>query len=1596
MSQKLKSTLSLLALGVIASLSAIAQPLAQFSASPVSGCAPLVVSFQDQSTGNPTQWKWDLGNATISFLQHPVATYFNPGTYAVKLVVQSAAGKDSLTRLQYITVYASPTVDFSSSFVSGCAPLTVQFANNSTAGSGSIASVLWDLGDGSFSSATSPSHTYAAPGDYNVSLQVTNSMGCIKTLTKNNYIHVAPMVNAAFTHSSPTGCVAPETIFFQNQSTGAGPLGFSWSFGDGGTSTVANPSHTYNTAGIYNVQLVAISAGGCRDTIVFRNLNIASVAANFSVPARACAGAPILFTNTSNPTPDSVRWSFGAGGFSSEMNPTWSYALGGNYTIKLVGFFGACKDSVSKMITVSARPATSFTGSPLSACSAPLTVNFTSTTTGAVSYSWSFGDGDSSVSASPAHTYNSTGTYTVRLISTNAAGCSDTLIRTNYVSIEKPQININQLPQQGCAPFSWTFGTSINSVDPVVSYAWNFGDGTTSTLANPTHVFAAGLYDIQLITTTAGGCRDTVIKVGGIRASSKPQALFSATPRVVCAFNTVQFTNQSTGNVTGWLWLFGDGSTSTESNPGHAYEDTGFFIVTLIIDNYGCYDTLVMPDYIYVNPPIARFNVLLDCNAAYVRNFQDTSIGADEWFWDFGDGATSTQKNPVHTYSTVGNFTVTLRVKNNATGCGHSTTHLVVIADEQANFSADLTEICKGSSVQFTAVQNHPGGIASYEWNFGDGNVGTGQGPQHLYTQAGLFLVSLLITDAAGCKDTLTLPAYIRVNGPTADFNAAVPGSCLSTAISFNDGSVTDGTHGITQWKWSYGDGVTELLNAPPFSHSYSAAGTYSVSLTVTDAAGCKDSILKNNILVISRPVADFATDDTASCPGRPIQFTNASTGPALSYAWNFGNGNSSTTAAPAHSYSADGVYTIRLRITDEYGCTDESIRTQYVRIATPIAAFTMSDSISTCPPLIVQFTNHSTNQSSYSWDFGDGNFSSTANPSHFYNVAGTYFPRLTITGPGGCTAVLVKRVQVKGPSGSFSYQNFKGCKPLTVRFAATSISRSSFTWDFNDGTTITTNDSIISHTYTVPGIYVPKMILRDVAGCTVPITGQDTIVVNGVTASFTADTLLLCSNGTVQFTNSTVSNDIITSYAWDFGDGSTSSLASPAHFYTTQGLYRVKLKAITAMGCIDSSTAVNPVKVVLTPSVSITQSPDGCVPLTKTFTGNLLNADSSVINWRWLTGNGDSSLSQTTNAMSFPNAGNYSIQLTATNSSGCKDTVRAGFNAWALPLVNAGADVTICRGTATTLRATGAANYTWSPAAGLSCTQCASPGANPLLETNYIVTGTSQQGCENKDTIKISLQYPLRLQYSRGDTLCLGETATLSASGAASYVWSPSAGLNNSTTASVKASPAITTSYMVVGTDAPGCFKDTAYFQVKVYPIPAIEAGPDVTINVGQVITLTPTISADVTEVNWSPTGGIFRSQFPSIDLKPKETTKYLVEARNAGGCTATDMLTVNVLCNGANVFIPNTFSPNGDGANEVFFPRGTGLFAIKTARIFNRWGEQVFESYNMKPNDALGGWNGTYKGKQLPGDVFVYVFEIVCDNNAILLYKGDVALIR
>jgi len=1386
------------------------------------------------------------------------------------------------------------------------------------------------------------------------------------------------------------------TINFQNASIGTGTLNYLWDFGDGVTSTQVSPSHIYSTPGSYTVQLIVINSTGCRDTLTQPNaVTIGNISTTFNAPDSTCSGANITINNTSAPTPASVFWDFGDGTTSTVVSPTKAYSLPGTYQIKLVNNFGACADSLTKTIVVSPFPTVIFSTTDTVACTAPFTVHFTNNSTGAVSYQWFFGDGGTSTLANPTHTYTTTGTFSVRLICTNIFGCTNNVIKTNYIRIQLPQVTINNLPQEGCAPFSWTFSSTLNSSEPATGYQWDFGDGGTSTLANPTHIFGPGTFNIRLIITTASGCTDTVIVNNGIRAGTKPDANFMGTPTDVCAQIPVNFVDLTPGPVDQWLWDFGDGGFSTLQNPIHEFADTGYFDVQLIVWNNGCPDTVKFLNYIHVKPPIASFTVSTTCAEPLKRIFTDQSIGADQWHWDFGDGNTSNIPSPTHVYAGPGNYTVTLIVTNFSTGCTYTATGSQRVVNETPDFTVTDTIICRNNIVTFTTTNVHQPNMATYAWTFGDGATATGYSASHTYTTSGYYDVSLITTDINGCSDTIVKQHFVRVNGPTAGFTASTSATCLLSTINFTDTSSTDGIHPIVQWTWNYGDGIIETVTSGPFQHNYASPGLYTVSLIVMDSNGCIDSTTSSTQLTISRPVANF-TAQTLSCPGTNVQFLNSSTGPGLIYRWYFGDGSFSINANPVHAYAADGVYSVKLVIYDQYGCSDSITRANYVTIVSPVADFTVSDSVGTCPPLIVNFTNTSLHYTSFNWDFGDGTTSPSANPSHFYNIPGTYYAVLTITGPGGCTATKQQKITVRGPYGSFTYGPLTGCQPLTVNFTATTQDRVSFVWDFDDGITLATNDSIVSHTYTAVGSHVPKMILFDAGGCAVAITGPDTIVIHGITAAFNFTPPLLCDAGSVLFTNTSNSTDPISSYLWNFGDGTTSTSASPlSHSYSSPGIYYPTLKVSTSFGCSDSLVSAIPVKVVASPQAQLNRTADGCTPVTVTFSSSLVVADTSAITWRWDFGNGNTSTVTTPPAQVYT-AGTYPVRVIATNSSGCADTLTTSVQSFALPNVNAGVDTLVCKGTGRTLNATGAVSYSWTPSTGLSCTNCASPVALPDSVITYTVTGTSAQGCVKSDDIIVRVQYPFTMRNSPRDTLCKGSSVPLYASGAYTYTWSPATGLSSATSSTPTASPLVTTNYQVIGTDDKKCFSDTAIVPIIVYDIPTVDAGPDQQINVGQTLDLIPAISADVKSVMWNPTGSIFRSSFPAISIKPRETTTYTVEVKNDGGCSARDNVTVYVICNGANVFIPNTFSPNGDGSNDVFYPRGTGLFSIKSARVFDRWGEVVYEKSDFRANNAAAGWDGTYKGKKLNADVYIYVIEILCDNNSLLVYKGNIALIN
>ncbi len=1585
--------------------SAHAQLHADFTANVSAGCSPIVVSFQDASTGNPTEWKWDLGNGTISSLQNPAVSYINPGTYNIKLVVKNSNGLDSVTKSQFITVYDNPIVDFSSGVTLGCYPLHTQFIDLSIASAGSISQWQWDFGDGYVSTLRNPTHTYTSQGLFDVKLKVINANGCSKTVTKPSFINVNGGVKADFSYVSSGNCHPPTPVTFTNSSAGTGLLSYEWSFGDGGISSDLNPVHSYNNPGSYTIQLITINALGCTDTITKVNgIVVGSVQAAFSMPVTACAGSPISIANTSTPATVSSVWNFGDATGSTQINPVKTFANAGVYQIKLVNNFGMCKDSTIKNITILEKPSVAFTSTNNIACAAPVNVQFNNNSLGGATYFWNFGDGNISTLQSPTHSYNLQGNYSVSLVATHINGCKDSIAKSDFVAVHVPHIDgITADPKEGCAPLSVNFASTVSSVQTIVQYLWEFGDGTTSTSQLPTHVYTAeGVFDVKLTVTTSGGCSDTFTSLHAVKVGHKPTPDFSATPLDGCAMNGVFFTDASSnGPITEWFWDFGDNKTSTNQNPFTQYMDTGYFTVKLIVWNNGCKDSITKQNYVHVKPPIAKFEYsIINCANKLEVTFTDKSAGALTYNWDFGDGTTSSLPSPVHSFPASGIYSVSLTVTND--GCTHVKPRLVAVDNRKGKLHVSSNVACRMDPVTFTVDSLDFANVASYEWNIGTGNTIVTNSPStgFRYPQAGSYAVSVIVTYGNGCKDTLYNNVSTTIYGPTANFSAVTNFLCSGSTVNFIDSSTTDGLHSIANWSWNYGDG-SALANysTGPFSHQYNVGGNMAVTLKVTDSYGCSDSLTRVNVVTVSKTVAAFVESDTTICPGYHVVFNNQSTGNNLSYQWSFGDGNISTVGSPSHDYPNAGTYTIKLFAMDPYGCKDSITKTDKIKVYNPIAHFTMSDSFGVCPPLLVNMTNTSANVASNTWTFGDGSGANFAAPSHLYTYPGSYTVKLVVRNNGGCADSASRTVKVLGPTGILSYSPTLSCVPFTVNFSSVTQNAVKLMWDYNDGVVATTTSNTSSYNYVNAGSYIPKLILEDASGCRVPIIGKDTINAKGIKAQIATQNALVCDSGFVTFNHSSITNDIVTNYLWRFGDGASSTQAQPSHKYTNNGFYNVKLVVRTQTGCTDSITTNSLVKVVGKPHVAITADSLVCRNGSLVFASAVVHPDTASITWNWNFANGNTSSLQNPPSQIFPIAGNFNVSVITNSSNGCADTTIKVVAVKDLPNVDAGIDTAICRNQSYTLHATGALTYTWATQGTLSCLNCASPIAHPLTDVMYMVTGKNAYNCVATDSVRVRVQQHLNMVADKGDTLCLGETAKMKATGTEKYTWSPSLYIDNPTAAQVNIRPAKDTlmNYRVIGMDNKGCFADTAFVKVKTYPIPKMEIKQDeIILNAGSTVKLETTNTGDVTKWKWTPSKWLDNPNLASPTATARESIVYTCVAANDGQCITRDEVKITVICNNANIFVPNTFSPNGDGMNDIFYPRGKGVFTIKSLRIFNRWGEVVFERIGFQANDATAGWDGTFKGSKLPTDVYVYAMEVQCDNSTIIPTKGNVTLLR
>jgi len=1464
-----------------------AQVIANFNPSKSGGCSPLAVGFTNTTTGasHSATYTWNFGNGntiTTGDSSLPVgATYSIPQSYTVTLTVIDGAQVSSKSVL--IIVHQGPTLDFSASVDSGCVPLSTVFTGVGIPGDGFISGYFWDFGDGNTlsTSLATVGKTYNFPGTYTVGLSVTNSFGCSSTLQKKNMITVFPAVTAAFTADSTLLCNLSDPVQFQNNSTGTAPLTYTWNFGDGTRSNSINPSHQYTAKGTYSVQLTATSPQGCSGSVVkTAYVNVANFNPDFNISAPLCSGSPVQLNDISNPTPSGTpQWTFGDGQSGSGNAVSHSYSSSGTFSITLTDMFGSCQVSKQKSITVFPSPSTQgFLINYGVACQAPMLISFSDTTSSAVSWYWNFtgNPGDTSTQKNPSFLFTQDSVYHPTLTVTDNNGCSTKV--SEAVNPSQPtatiQMDTTLSPSaQYCATVNASF-TAI-SPDTISQYNWTFGDGTSSTAANPTHVYSMpGTYIINLSFVTNHGCTGTAFPPDTVTVYPKPHASFTAIDSMPCSSNELETFTNFDDSAAQFLWLYGDGSSDINNNivHTHQYHFTGQDTMTLIASSPGCTpDTSVITRFL-VQTPIPNLMAANTCDSTRMTvQFSDNVTGASEYIWSYGDGSSDTsysfipQRN--HTYAQPGAYKAVLTGIFGTCVEASDSLPVYVLGPQHPVLSSTLTGICESSPFPIqisgldTNYQSVANGSSTYynisNWQYSDSSVFGPQGNPAIQIMDSGTLTNLkpgedslrVITQSNyfGCYDTSN---YIPINitGPIANFSAQGT-VCDPVPVVFTDSSKPTGGVPIVKWVWNFGDSISVTRTSnDTVMHFYAFPGTYFPTLTVTDSNGCSGTAQMPLGIVVNGPKADFYWTPPSITIGSPVTFYNSSTGsPSTVFFWHFSSDGFTSNArvSLSRTYLTPLIDTIELIASGGFpgSCSDTIY--QIISIPKPYASFTdTADYIdfANCPPMVVYFSSNSTNYDSLHWDFGDGSTAeNNTDPSHTYTVPGVYLVTLTAYGAGGTSSIYEDSITVKGPFATFYANTLIACVPATDSFYASGTLVNTYIWDFGDGTVLSTTDSVVTHTYNLPGVFNPHLVITDSSGCQVGFNLGQPVIMDSLHVQLGPDTIL-CNPATISFLPTIYSlaadslHEVLAMH-WSFGTGQssdTSDAYNPQFAYTSPGIYPVILNV---------------------------QSPPGC-----------------------------------------------SAQVS--------------------------------------------------------------------------------------DTVKIAS--PFILQYPQNDAICPGGSVNLAVTGANSYIWTNDTTLGNIQGGDATAMPLVTTTYTVIGADMYHCYADTANIKVIVNAVPTVSIVPEISIPGGSSTVLSPTFSSDVVAWNWSPADYLSCTDCPSPTCFPSAPITYTITVTNANGCTASDTVRIKLSCSENAVHIPNAFTPNQGGNNDLFYPVGRGVKIVRYFQVYSRWGQLMFSKKDFQAGDPAFGWDGTLNGTNQPAGTYVFMVGIECFTGENFMLKGTVELLR
>lgn len=669
---------------------------------------------------------------------------------------------------------------------------------------------------------------------------------------------------------------------------------------------------------------------------------------------------------------------------------------------------------------------------------------------------------------------------------------------------------------------------------------------------------------------------------------------------------------------------------------------------------------------------------------------------------------------------------------------------------------------------------------------------------------------------------------------PVASFTASLNNICSGQCISFTDNS----TNSPGSWTWTFnGASPSSSTQQNPSTICYSSPGTYTVSLQACNSSGCHTTTQVITVNNGTPPNVGVTAAQSTICAGYSTSLTASG---ATTYTWSPASGLSSTTGA---TVTASPTVTTTYTVTGTAGCSATNTITVTVNQGPVMTAVAASPSI--CPGGSTAVTANGA--TSYTWSPASG-LSSTSGATVTASPTVTTTYTVTGTGSNGCTSTQTVMVTVLVPAALPLVEGFQSLTFLPVGWVMNDSGNDGNVWQHNTSVGGFGNSSSCAmydnNSINAPGtrdeMRTMKMNLTSLTTATMTFDvayahrngggPYDTLNVYISTDCDQTWTLLYSKGGNTLVTSGNTNSAFVPAASeWRTETVSLNAyIGQPSVTFAFQNRNHnsnnLYIDNINITG-----TNTNPP----TPAFSLssaTTCPGGCITVTD-------NTSGLPTSWNWtFTGaSPSSSTQQNPGSVCYSTAGTYTITLQACNGNGCNTTTQTV--TVAQPVASAGADVSVCGGSSTTLSAGGGGAYQWQPASGLNCSSCQSPVATPAATTIYTVTVTDVNGCSASDAVVVTV-FNVNADAGANQMLCMGYSTTLNASGGVTYSWTPADSLSCTTCASPVASPTVTTTYTVTVTDINGCTAtDTVQVtvnictginapgtsgQVMVYPNPA------------------------------------------------------------------------------------------------------------------------------------------------------------------------------